>query len=1023
MKKNELVLDDLKKTYSNLIEERNEYEKYGNHLKQEISDLIVANEKLLSCLRDRRQAYINFTNRDAQYDDLIDNKNTEVTQKKFIRDKISYLSKSSNKANAISPTVKKSQLKYKFAQRKFGKLKKNPLGQILLLSEKKKRLEKENEILQNEIDELKKFFDQKVNDKEIPDEINGSFENYMKKTQENQVKRKEKYQIRSDKLKEAGIDIEKIKKMVAIEPHEESIKSIPPKSISQLGNQSDNQLENQSSLANSSDKPFNPLIKKSKEKYVASKIPITKPIISHNPRRFVSDAEVDDANLNLNKSQKKIKKLDPKQNGQSGRSDKDKKNNENLKVKQLKRINSKLNILDETNDKEKKMDDISEKTSASVQYVEIEESEKETAGKKKGKSNKKNERSNKQEIDADSSSLISNSLKKKALSSSKNEQIIDINSDVIVEEEEEEYEDNSNDNQKKKTLDAPMSAGFVLQLLEMDLDSNASLPDVLDIYDSNYKQKRRQKQEKEEKKMKKLFEKASKKAIEQAEIESKEKQKNSDENHESNAHDETENQIVPAMEPIVTHSGVEQYVKKESSYYSIGYHNSEYDNYEDYYYYEDEEQKIEEEEEEEEEFEEEEEEEEEFEEEEDFVFLFQKKVQTLSSMRTMKADALTEELNRIQKIQELTNQISNLEFELNDIDADLLELTKKSDVKRMRFEFMCKRLKFSKKFPSINIQPKHKKKFNDMGIESVLIDDIDTIRQKINDIMGKTSQKFIYIQTKRDLEQALIKLGAQTKMIENENSKKDSEYNELMSRLKIIDPFQYNVEAKIEQPKSVAPDLQEKKSKREKLLQKVQNRLNLIIRRNQDLEKQISDVKYVIKKYKGQLYDKGRVPHLHVFPLCTRLKSDRNVFQEISRQTSLINVEMQFIQNQIDEIHQNFGGQGIQSFSDSISVLEDELKQLKAKYNTLRGFKGKRSVVMTNRSEMTMFQAKIAERINEIDVFKMKMSGIVAKLDKQMRAVRNLQIRLPKPPEAYNFAVSFTKKRALSTKITKNNVF
>lgn len=37
MKKKGGTIEDLQKTYSNLIEEKNEYEKYGNHLKQEIS--------------------------------------------------------------------------------------------------------------------------------------------------------------------------------------------------------------------------------------------------------------------------------------------------------------------------------------------------------------------------------------------------------------------------------------------------------------------------------------------------------------------------------------------------------------------------------------------------------------------------------------------------------------------------------------------------------------------------------------------------------------------------------------------------------------------------------------------------------------------------------------------------------------------------------------------------------------------------------------------------------------------------
>ena len=123
MKKKGLVIEDLKKTYSSLVEERNEYEKYGEHLKQEISDLIVANEKLLSCLRDRRQAYTHFTNKDSKYDDMIDNKTSEVTKKKFIRDRISFFLKSPNRAKSILPAIKKSQLRYKLARRKFEKIK------------------------------------------------------------------------------------------------------------------------------------------------------------------------------------------------------------------------------------------------------------------------------------------------------------------------------------------------------------------------------------------------------------------------------------------------------------------------------------------------------------------------------------------------------------------------------------------------------------------------------------------------------------------------------------------------------------------------------------------------------------------------------------------------------------------------------------------------------------------------------------------------------------------------------------
>lgn len=861
MTKPEPVVKDLQETYQNLKTEQIEYQKYKRYLQLEIQNLIDANEKLLSCLKDRQQTYVKLSSQEIEIDDLIENKTTEMQTKDNLKNAISEINKQSDKTRFISPIISQSENRLKSIKNNVKQAKGEPIIDIFLLSNKKKYIENENANLQNEVDKFNELLKEKVDNNEIPDFILSDFNLFVQKSEEMRNKNQ-------------------------------------PKSTSQEKN--------------------------------TTTIPIIKPTIQNSTKSFF---QVSSKNKLSNFSSMKPLKLDAlSQNNDFFYTDNGglrnhiyQKNNSNQSLTKTK---SQSYFLSSTNF----LVDIDQ---------ELEQQQRKTSLKK---------------------------FKKKLLSKSK----------------------------KTKNNHRTMSPQTLFELLDIDLNSTSGFSE---FYDSDYHNDRHRKQKDEEQKIDDLCnidfstekeEDISTKHTEepenlvqknQEEINDDHKKNSSDEEHKKKMHkkekDEDDSNSIPLG--LITHSNVEPY----------------HSNPEELIEYE------------------EEEEEEEYYEEEDFAVLVQRKTQTLSSIRNKKAENIIHELAEIEKCQRLMEKISQTQIEMYNIDSDLLELTKRKDIKEMRIDTIRKRLKMVRAMTTIDVPPPEKTKYADSSAEIKPEIDIDTIKDQLDRNVSKASNHFLFIQSKRDLEQSLMKLNVKINLINQENEKKDHIYEKLMSRLHIIDPYAYNIEAKIEQPdECVDPEIIVKRNQKRKLKKKLERRIEQLQKECHSIEVKMNDIRFFIKKNKKELYQNAKSPHLMVDKLCHQLKSDRIVLQGVAKRTAFVYVESNFLTDKLNEMDARYCNEALAAFKGQIDLIEQQMRQTKTRYGQLVSKKGKRAIVLTNQAELTMFQQKINERINEIDVYKMRMNGIVSKVENQMRTLKHLNVNLPKPPEFWDTLASTVKKKA-----------
>ena len=82
-------------------------------------------------------------------------------------------------------------------------------------------------------------------------------------------------------------------------------------------------------------------------------------------------------------------------------------------------------------------------------------------------------------------------------------------------------------------------------------------------------------------------------------------------------------------------------------------------------------------------------------------------------------------------------------------------------------------------------------------------------------------------------------------------------------------------------------------------------------------------------------------------------------------------------------------------------MLYSKVNELKALFDQVRASREKHSFVLTNEEELKFLTRKIHDHLAAIDVSKMRMNGLLTKVDKQIRTLNQLQIPIPDPPASY----------------------
>jgi chromosome segregation ATPase len=136
-------------------------------------------------------------------------------------------------------------------------------------------------------------------------------------------------------------------------------------------------------------------------------------------------------------------------------------------------------------------------------------------------------------------------------------------------------------------------------------------------------------------------------------------------------------------------------------------------------------------------------------------------------------------------------------------------------------------------------------------------------------------------------------------------------------------------------------------------------------------------------------------PRSDVRNLCGSLKTHRAVLRENSRQIALATVELTGVDREIARLEELYSPTNVARINEKVTAMHHKLKTLKQRFQTLRSSRERASsVILTNEEELAMIQTAISEVSGEVDVYKMRMTGVSSRVDKLTRLVEQEKIPL-----------------------------
>lgn len=286
---------------------------------------------------------------------------------------------------------------------------------------------------------------------------------------------------------------------------------------------------------------------------------------------------------------------------------------------------------------------------------------------------------------------------------------------------------------------------------------------------------------------------------------------------------------------------------------------------------------------------------------------------------------------------------------------------------------------------------------NDQETSTIPIAEIPLLREQILENSAQAPKQLLMTQQKNDLERILEQRRTELRVTEMSNERKGLDLKYLLNRLRIVDPFMYGEEVKQPPHVHVDDDILTKRDKKKMQQMKLIGRIKEALDNDVMLSNQIYDVQFVIKELQRKLLIMAKDPRSNVTYLCDQLKVHRAIINETTRQLSFATIEAEAVDKDIYRYNEMYSKATLGRMQDKNTNLYTHLTRLKTRFNNLRAVKGKRNVVLTSEDELFSLSTNIKGVIQELDVVRMRMNGVCSKIEKQIRSVKEQNIRLPEP--------------------------
>lgn len=370
-----------------------------------------------------------------------------------------------------------------------------------------------------------------------------------------------------------------------------------------------------------------------------------------------------------------------------------------------------------------------------------------------------------------------------------------------------------------------------------------------------------------------------------------------------------------------------------------------------------------------------------------------------------RASSISYTVSRLNDISDLTAQVGKCQKMLEKLDdkIDRMKLHAKKAVQKK----IIKKHHFTLEK---NVQSFNLAEYVDKGVNCDQIPSINEMKSMISKNAGEASQQMLAIQQLQYLQNYLNQLNIELKVILLANDRKMSDFKTIIANLKAIDPLFYG---NVVQNLNFNTKLTEIKDKKRKRLEAIENRICEMKNQNDLIFAKNNDISFIIENLKKQRMKMMQIPKANVKQLCNTLQNDRLIVNEINRQITFLKIIQNHLEKKLIKLNERYSDQSFENMDYENELLKNKVDSLKNKFNHLRATREKHSFVLTNGNELKFLHTKIHDLISSIDVSKMRMGGLISKVEKQLKLLSQQQIPLPNPPHSYVIHQENVKKNGI----------
>jgi hypothetical protein len=357
-------------------------------------------------------------------------------------------------------------------------------------------------------------------------------------------------------------------------------------------------------------------------------------------------------------------------------------------------------------------------------------------------------------------------------------------------------------------------------------------------------------------------------------------------------------------------------------------------------------------------------------------------------------ERLGQEYSHITTLSELEQQLFEAEWDVIKLQAQI----EKKALLRQAAQAMCV---FSRTVVDCSCAPSDtERRVSDIEVMTDPVEDLEAIREQLCSNSDSAARSCMTEQEMSEISELLEQKSVELEVLNMNNRRLKDDIHRNLARLRLMDPIG-DRSGQSQRRIQLMCELSQAKKKRQDRLTRLEEGVARSTAKLNELTAEIGDLEFLIHAQRTELIEKTRGGKASVRELVGMRMSDRSVLDGLVRLSALVRVETAEIEKAISRHCDCFSPENNARIHEKNELLHAHLQQLKTRFRALRAVKEVRSIALTTEDDLKDLQVRIRTLSSAVDVGKMRQSGILAKIEKQIRQLKEASIRVPEPPETY----------------------